>query len=244
MKTFSSHEDERIPGFREVFVSHLQRHLFTLGFWEEPGILRETAKGIECDIPRIVACHCSDLVSGFGERIVPVWHLELHTTWSFTLKCPKQHLQLSPRCRCGTGAEGGSSDRAVCSGEEGAVATTSDRDQSAFTWFLRAVIRRRRVEHCSETLALLSQVMGECPRRMHSHVLRTMFRHVKCYKILGPVFYQLKLSMMRYWTQPHDLRYLCWRTLRKSLRPGGHLVSGAAKLGLPKPVQQYLLMET
>ncbi|EEB17158.1 hypothetical protein Phum_PHUM455550 [Pediculus humanus corporis] len=61
--------------------------------------------------------------------------------------------------------------------------------------------------------------MGENPERMHSHVMRTMFRHAKCFKVLGPVFYQLKSSMMPYWRQPKDLKYLCRKEIRKILGP-------------------------
>jgi hypothetical protein len=70
--------------------------------------------------------------------------------------------------------------------------SSSPTQCSAFTWFLRSVIRRRKLdEQCEQTLALLSQVMGEHSGHKHAHVMRTMFRHAKCYKVLGPVFYQL-----------------------------------------------------
>lgn len=115
-------------------------------------------------------------------------------------------------------------------------------DQSCFSWFLKAIIQRRLLENCSQTMGLLSQVMGEAPQRMHSHVLRTMFRHVRCYQVLGPVFLQIKLSMMRYWSAPQDLKYLCWKALRKNMAPR-KVVGSAARLGLPGPLQRYVLME-
>ena len=115
---------------------------------------------------------------------------------------------------------------------------------SAFTWFLRSIIRRRKLdEQCERTLALLSQVMGEQPGRMHGHVMRTMFRHAKCYKVLGPVFYQLKISMMRYWTQPPELIFMCRKAIRSSLGPERLMAGDTNKLGLPSQIQSYLLME-
>lgn len=117
-----------------------------------------------------------------------------------------------------------------------------DLDQSSFSWFLKSVIQLRRLDHCGLTLRLLCQVMGESPKRMHAHVLRTMFRHVRCFRVLGPVFLQLKLTMMRYWSQPHDLKYLCWRTVRRSLGPK-RIVAATPRLGLPRPLQKYVLME-
>lgn len=115
---------------------------------------------------------------------------------------------------------------------------------SAFTWFLRSVIRRRKLdEQCEQTLALLSQVMGEHPGRMHAHVMRTMFRHAKCYKVLGPVFYQLKISMMRYWTQPQDLVFMCRKAIRSAVGPERIMAGETSQLGLPNQIQRYLLLE-
>ncbi|XP_069683736.1 uncharacterized protein [Periplaneta americana] len=115
---------------------------------------------------------------------------------------------------------------------------------SAFTWFLRSIIRRRKLdEQCERTLALLSQVMGEHPGRMHGHVMRTMFRHAKCYKVLGPVFYQLKISMMRYWTQPQDLLFICRKAIRTAVGPERLMAGETGRLGLPHQMQGYLMLE-
>lgn len=128
---------------------------------------------------------------------------------------------------------------------DGTSENASNSDQcSAFTWFLRSIIRRRKLdEHCERTLALLSQVMGEHPGRMHAHVMRTMFRHAKCYKVLGPVFYQLKIAMMRYWTQPQDLLFICRKAIRSAVGPERLMAGETSQLGLPNQIQGYLLLE-
>lgn len=113
-----------------------------------------------------------------------------------------------------------------------------------FAWFLRAVIRRRRLdEGCLRTLALVSQVMAERPRHMHGLVLRTMFRHSRCYRVLGPVFLQIKTAMALHWSRPQDLRALCRRTIRRAVGPS-RLHHAAPALGLPTALQEYLLLHT
>ncbi|XP_050724713.1 uncharacterized protein LOC127002695 isoform X2 [Eriocheir sinensis] len=121
------------------------------------------------------------------------------------------------------------------------AADGTDKDQSVFTWFLKAVITHRRVENCAYTVAILAHVMADNPRRMHQHILRTMFRQSRCYKVLGPVFLELKTLMMPHWTQPPTLTSLCWRTVRHSLTPK-RIHSGAPKLGLPPPLESYILL--
>ncbi|XP_067014753.1 uncharacterized protein [Anabrus simplex] len=122
--------------------------------------------------------------------------------------------------------------------------TGSSEQCSAFAWFLRGVIRRRRLdEQCGRTLCLISEAMGEHPTRMHGHVMRTMFRHAKCYKVLGPVFYQLKISMMRYWTQPLALTFMCRRTIRAAMGHQRMLSSDVRHLGLPASLQNYITLE-
>ncbi|XP_053648308.1 putative ankyrin repeat protein RF_0381 isoform X1 [Cherax quadricarinatus] len=121
------------------------------------------------------------------------------------------------------------------------AADGSDKDQSIFTWFLKAVITHRRLENCSYTVSILSHMMADNPRRMYQHVLRTMFRQSRCYKVLGPVFLELKTLMMPHWTQPATLASLCWRTVRNSLTPK-RIHSGTPQLGLPPPLESYILL--
>ena len=54
-----------------------------------------------------------------------------------------------------------------------------DKEQSAFTWFLRAVINQRGLDNSSQTLDCLCHEMGRQPDRMKAHVLRVMLRSVK-----------------------------------------------------------------
>lgn len=127
----------------------------------------------------------------------------------------------------------------------GAVVWTmewDDADHSAFAWYLKAVINQSRYHNCSQTLELLCRVMGTNPQRMYSHMLRTMFRQVRCFRILGPVFLEIKHTMMRYWTGPPKLKYLCWKTLRRSIHPS-NVERGAPSLGLPSCLERYLTME-
>ncbi|XP_069973654.1 ankyrin repeat and SOCS box protein 18 [Penaeus vannamei] len=117
-----------------------------------------------------------------------------------------------------------------------------DKDQSVFAWFLKAVISHQRLENCSSTITIISQLMAADPRRMHQHILRTMFRQSRCYHILGPLFLELKTLMMPHWTQPASLSFLCWQTIRRSLTPK-RIHSGTPQLGLPPPLQSYILLE-
>ena len=91
-----------------------------------------------------------------------------------------------------------------------------DKEQSAFTWFLRAVIKQRTLASTDTTLNCLSHEMGKQPRRMkvsfsdltlslslhqplQAHVLRVMVSEGRHPRVLGPVFLQMKLSMEPFW---------------------------------------------
>lgn len=121
-----------------------------------------------------------------------------------------------------------------------------EREQSAFTWFLRSVMGQGPVwfwENCQETLYLLGDVMGEEPARMKCHVTRTMLQLGKGALINGPLFLQIKTALMSYWASPQDLRYQCVKKVRKILGPkrlGPRSVSG---LPLPKKLQKYVRLE-
>ena len=51
-----------------------------------------------------------------------------------------------------------------------------DKEQSAFTWFLRALINQRGLDNSSQSLECLCHEMGRDPERMKSHVQRVMLR--------------------------------------------------------------------
>jgi hypothetical protein len=60
-------------------------------------------------------------------------------------------------------------------------------------------------------------------------------------RILGPMFLQLKLTMEPFWSEPQDLRYLAWNSVRRSLGPR-RLQRSSCQLGLPGPLSRYLTL--
>ena len=66
----------------------------------------------------------------------------------------------------------------------------SERERSAFTWFLRSVMEEgaNGLAGRAETLSLLSHAMGDDPVRMQSHVMRVMMHLGHARLALGPVF--------------------------------------------------------
>ena len=64
----------------------------------------------------------------------------------------------------------------------------SERERSAFTWFLRSVMEEGGLSGRAETLSLLSHAMGDDPVRMQSHVMRVMMHLGHARLALGPVF--------------------------------------------------------
>lgn len=116
-----------------------------------------------------------------------------------------------------------------------------DREQSAFTWFLRAVIHQRGLANTDISLDCLCHEMGRSPARMKAHVLRVMLSEGKFPRVLGPVFAQLKLTMAPFWTEPQHLRYLAWNSVRRSLGPK-RLGPGSQQLGLPTPLTNYITL--
>ena len=70
----------------------------------------------------------------------------------------------------------------------------SERERSAFTWFLRSVMEEggpnglNGLAGRAETLRLLSHAMGDDPVRMQSHVMRVMMHLGHARLALGPVF--------------------------------------------------------
>ena len=107
-----------------------------------------------------------------------------------------------------------------------------------FFSFLKAVVRCRNVDGAAVTADLLGRTMGSRPEAFRSLVLRSMVRHGRCVRVLGPVFVQLKSILSPYWRQPHPLRYAAWNVIRR------HSNAGQLKqLALPPPLLRYLTME-
>ena len=118
---------------------------------------------------------------------------------------------------------------------------TRDREQSAFTWFLRSAIQASSL--AESTLTCLSHEMGRDPGRMRGHVMRVMLSEGKHPRVLGPLYRQLKLAMAPFWSEPQQLRYLAWNSIRKSMGPK-RLSSGSRQLGLPSPLRRYLTLHS
>lgn len=120
---------------------------------------------------------------------------------------------------------------------------TRDREQSAFTWFLRSAMTSSSLAGAENTLTCLSHEMGRDPGRMKSHVLRVMLVEGKHPRVLGPLYLQLKTTMAPFWSEPQQLRYLAWNSIRKSIGPK-RLAKGSRQLGLPSPLRRYLTLSS
>lgn len=118
---------------------------------------------------------------------------------------------------------------------------TRDREQSAFTWFLRSAVLVSNLDGAENTLTCLCHEMGRDPARMKAHVMRVMLSEAKYPRVLGPLYLQLKLAMAPFWSEPQHLRYLAWNSIRKSIGPK-RLNSGSKQLGLPSPLRKYLTL--
>jgi hypothetical protein len=121
-------------------------------------------------------------------------------------------------------------------------AITADREESAFTWFLRTLISCvPDLGRAEATLACLCHEMGRDPARMKAHVLRVLLSEGRHPRVLGPLYLQLKLTMAPFWSEPQQLRYLAWKSVRRSLGPK-RLNAGSRQLGLPSPLRRYLTL--
>ncbi len=118
-----------------------------------------------------------------------------------------------------------------------------DREQSAFTWFLRSLIQTNNLAGAESTLNSLSHEMGQDPGRMKSHVKRVMLAEGKHPKVLGPLYLKLKLAMCPFWDEPQHLRYLAWNSIRRSIGPK-RLAASSKQLGLPLSLRKYLTLSS
>ena len=69
--------------------------------------------------------------------------------------------------------------------------------ESPFSTFLQAVVRVRCVDGAVMTASLLGRMMGSRPEAMRSLVVRSMLRHGRCVRVLGPVFVQVRHPLSR-----------------------------------------------
>lgn len=114
--------------------------------------------------------------------------------------------------------------------------------ESPFSTFLQAVVRVRCVDGAVMTASLLGRMMGSRPEAMRSLVVRSMLRHGRCVRVLGPVFVQLKSLLSPYWRQPHRLSYAAWNVVRRSMNPP-RLVTELEQLGLPPALHRFIIMD-
>jgi hypothetical protein len=122
-------------------------------------------------------------------------------------------------------------------------ALVREKDLSAFTWFLRSLMRRDQatLDGAEETLYLLCVIMGDQPTKMRQHVHRTMMQLGKSRSLNGPLFRRIHAEMIPYWARPQDLRYICLKSIRKSLGPKRlSNESSTSRLSLPKKLQHYV----
>ena len=121
-------------------------------------------------------------------------------------------------------------------------ATQVCRADTPFGSFLQAIVRRRCVDGALVTADLLGRMMGSRPELMRSLVLRSMVRHGRYIRILGPVFLKLKSLLSPYWRQPPRLQYAAWKVIRKSIRPL-RLVQELQQLGLPPALNRFITLD-
>lgn len=145
------------------------------------------------------------------------------------------------------------------SGKDLSVAASleTQREQSAFTWFLHSIMETYSLVNTEETVRLICQGMSEeveTSSELKNHVLSTMI-HVGKYgnrSSVAPVFVDLKKKMSIYWSLPQPLTYHCLKAIRKSLlRPKNNDIlsqesistfdsSHSHQLNLPTSIMSYL----
>lgn len=114
---------------------------------------------------------------------------------------------------------------------------------SPFGSFLQAIVRCRCVTGATITADLLGRTMGSRPEAFKALVLRSMLRHGRFIRVLGPVFVQLKSILSPYWRQPQPLRYAAWTVIRRHSSPVKSWARELQQMGLPPSVLRYLTME-
>ena len=116
-----------------------------------------------------------------------------------------------------------------------------NRDRSAFTWLVKAIMRNQTLDLHHETLMLLCQNMTEVvgSEVMRSHILTTMIHLGHSASIMAPLFLQLRSLVAVFWNQPMSLSHLCRNSIRHSLGPK-NVNLGVEKLNLPPSLTQYL----
>lgn len=125
-------------------------------------------------------------------------------------------------------------------GRSFAEALEAERGRSAFTWFLRSLVRTRSLSNTEETVHLLCQSMSEESVAIKDHVVGTMICMSESARTEGHIFLELKLKVAPYWREPRTLRQLCRRSIRKSLGPQIASQRVSSQLKLPETLLSYL----
>ena len=126
---------------------------------------------------------------------------------------------------------------------------TEERNHSAFTWFLRNVIKKCSLDGYEHVLDLISRAMkvevhddnGNHQRIMRNHVTSTMMYLGRNYDVIGPIFKQVLARVSPYWNRPPSLKQICFVKIRRTLGPKKIAQGAVGSLRLPKKIQNYLL---
>ncbi len=132
--------------------------------------------------------------------------------------------------------------------EDVAIRVEKEVEGSAFTWFLRALLARRGVDHegalrhwGDETLYLLGHAavsLPNCgPDALRDHLQRVVLRLGRSEKCEGPVFAEIRRRLAPLGAQPLSLKFLCLSKIRGAVGPGNLIRN---KLDIPNTMLNYL----
>lgn len=120
---------------------------------------------------------------------------------------------------------------------------------SAFAWFLRAQMRKSKVQNLDEEslYVLGTAIMSEGHDLGFKAIVdRTMVALGSSREVHGPLFRRLRGLLAPYWLQPLQLRQLAVHSLRRSLGPK-RLSKGPeqmmSRLKVPRKLQRYITLE-
>ena len=95
-----------------------------------------------------------------------------------------------------------------------------ESSESAFKWYLRSLMRgTTSIKDSKQTLYMLCTAMESQQHNasMGQHIDKTMMELGVAPKINGPLFKQLRTEIMPFITKPQSLRFICIKSIRKSI---------------------------